>query len=151
MFQGNTFEVCEGQSIRLSVTDDGSIYSWSNDTTDFSINVSPLQTTVYAVTVTDISGCSATARRTVSADACTGIRTYSAAASQLLVYPNPATDGFTIKSSAPVSGMIINLLGQPVQAFTLVAEQAFAQRFNGLTAGIYFIKTENASIKLIVK
>ena len=55
---GNDVNICKGQSAALTVTG-GSTYSWSNSGKTSIINVSPTTQTIYSVTATDISGCTA--------------------------------------------------------------------------------------------
>ncbi len=58
-------EICLGESTNLGVFG-GVSYVWSNGSTTAAINVSPLVTTLYSVTVTDGKGCSAVASTTVT-------------------------------------------------------------------------------------
>lgn len=55
---GNDVNICKGQSAALTATG-GSTYSWSNAGKTSIINVSPTTQTIYSVTATDISGCTA--------------------------------------------------------------------------------------------
>lgn len=59
-----TATICEGSSIDMSAS--GAVsYMWSTQETSSTINVSPLQTTIYSVTGTDVHGCTATATKEV--------------------------------------------------------------------------------------
>ncbi|MBK8365753.1 MAG: gliding motility-associated C-terminal domain-containing protein [Bacteroidetes bacterium] len=55
--------ICIGQNIQIGATVTGGnspyLYSWSNGATTDSISVSPASTTLYSVSVTDASGCTA--------------------------------------------------------------------------------------------
>ncbi len=56
--------ICRGS--HASLTADGGIsYSWNTGSTNASINVNPINTASYSVTVTNSNGCTATASRTV--------------------------------------------------------------------------------------
>lgn len=63
-----TSSICVGQSVALSATSTGSnlTYLWSNGDTNADINVAPIATTVYSVTVTDDAGCFGIASATVT-------------------------------------------------------------------------------------
>lgn len=58
--------ICTGASATLTATGSGSSFVWSNSQTGPSIIVSPTVTTVYTVTVTDASGCTASDNVTVT-------------------------------------------------------------------------------------
>ena len=64
---GPNVTICEGQSTTLSATG-GTNYSWNTTPVQntASISVSPVTTTTYTVTVSDINGCSATDNVTVT-------------------------------------------------------------------------------------
>ncbi|MBK9734403.1 MAG: DUF11 domain-containing protein [Saprospiraceae bacterium] len=57
--------VCRNSSTTLTASG-GVSYIWSNSATTAAITVTPLATTTYTVTATDINGCSASASRTVT-------------------------------------------------------------------------------------
>lgn len=57
--------ICKGESASVSAAG-GNSYQWSNGTTNSSILVSPVSTTSYTVTGTDMKGCSASAVSTVT-------------------------------------------------------------------------------------
>lgn len=57
--------VCNGTSITLSATG-GTQYIWSTGATSASINISPIVNTTYTVTVTNITGCTATSTKTIT-------------------------------------------------------------------------------------
>lgn len=61
-------EVCEGESSDLSVSG-ADTYEWSTTETTASITVTPLTTTTYQVTGTDINGCQNTAEITITVNA----------------------------------------------------------------------------------
>lgn len=62
--------ICAGFTANISLTNGGGTpgytYNWSNANTSSSQTVSPLTTTIYAVTVTDANGCSAVTFDTVT-------------------------------------------------------------------------------------
>ena len=63
-YAGENTSICEGEIINLIATG-GTDYLWSTDETNDSIAVSPLQTTIYSVTVSE-NGCSDSAEVTVT-------------------------------------------------------------------------------------
>ncbi|MCX7861506.1 MAG: PKD domain-containing protein [Bacteroidales bacterium] len=62
---GNDVSICQGSSANLTATG-GDSYIWSNGLNTASINVSPLTTTTYFVTVSNVYGCIATDDVTVT-------------------------------------------------------------------------------------
>jgi len=60
-----TVAICQGASATLTANG-GTSYSWNTGATTPAITVAPSGTSAYSVTVTDASGCSATASRTVT-------------------------------------------------------------------------------------
>ena len=57
-------QICNGASANLNAGSHA-LYSWSNGTSNQSMNVSPTTTTLYIVTVTDNNGCSLTATKNI--------------------------------------------------------------------------------------
>ena len=68
---GNTV-LCSGESTTLTASEAIS-YSWSNGSSDASINVRPTATTTYSVTGTNSQGCTATASITITVNSATNI------------------------------------------------------------------------------
>ncbi len=62
---GPNVQICSGESTQLDAIGSGGTYMWSNGQNGSSINVSPMNTTIYTVTITDL-GCMATDNVTVS-------------------------------------------------------------------------------------
>ena len=63
-----TVSICTGATATLTANG-GISYSWSNAATTAAIMVSPATTSAYTVTITDASGCTATASRTITVNA----------------------------------------------------------------------------------
>ncbi len=59
------FNICEGDSIRLTASG-GVSFMWSDNSTSSTIAVGPSSNTTYSVTVTDANGCMATAQQEVT-------------------------------------------------------------------------------------
>ena len=62
---GNTVAICGGETVTLTATG-ANQYVWDNGTTNAINNVTPLSTTTYTVTGTDVNGCSANDMVTVN-------------------------------------------------------------------------------------
>jgi hypothetical protein len=61
---GTDVGICEGSTVTIYGNGNGS-FQWSNGSTSASLNVSPVTTTVYELTVTNANGCSSTDNVTV--------------------------------------------------------------------------------------
>ncbi len=61
-----TTDLCEGESGYLTIVEPTAQYSWSNGSSDQTINVTPYETTSYFVTVTNENGCSNYAYKTIT-------------------------------------------------------------------------------------
>jgi hypothetical protein len=59
----------------------------------------------------------------------------------LNVYPNPNTGQFTIGSSLAGSYQLLNSMGQLLEEFSLGGQQPMSKDVQGLSAGIYFIRS----------
>lgn len=68
----------------------------------------------------------------------------------LQVFPNPSSGIFTIKSES-VLGMlrVLNPLGQPVYSEALDSKTEAVLNLENLPAGLYFIQTENAVVRVV--
>ncbi|MBK9254103.1 MAG: hypothetical protein IPM42_01305 [Saprospiraceae bacterium] len=60
--------ICNGASVNITASG-GTSYLWSTGSAVASINVAPMATTTYTVTVTNINGCSAVSSRTITVNA----------------------------------------------------------------------------------
>lgn len=144
--------LCTGESISLSATAGPSVsYLWSNGSAASGFTVSPLQSSTYSVTVTDANSCSASAIQNIVVSVCTGLATNAAGLAGIVVFPNPAQDTFVIKGTQAQSGIIISELGQVLREFKLTAANQFSQSFSGFAPGLYTVKTEGGSMKVLVK
>ena len=82
----------------------------------------------------------------------------AAAALQLQINPNPATDGvrvmFTIAAAAPVQLSLVNLLGQTLQNRTVEAamgQNSFDLNLQGLPTGTYLVRIQTGTTGALVK
>lgn len=140
--------ICSGTTATL--TAGGALsYSWNTSATTSVVAVSPLQTTSYSVTGTDVNGCKTTTVASQEVSPCTGINAIAVTEQSFVVFPNPTTGDFTIKANLIAPLMLINELGQTV----LVIDQNSAingeVQVKGLNAGIYFLSGSfnNSAVK----
>lgn len=131
--------ICRTESSVLTAT--GAVtYSWSTNVSAASVTVSPIASTSYSLTGTDVNGCMNTASITQSVSNCIGIETTNAGtAARLSVFPNPSNGAFTIKYANDIDLMIINALGQAVQTIQLNNTNNREVKIDNLNNGVYFI------------
>lgn len=87
----NATSVCEGESVNLDATG-ADTYSWSNSVTGASQLVTPLTSTTYTVTGTNLTGCSSTSVISISVNPLPLVSASSTA--------NPVCEGTTISLNA---------------------------------------------------
>ncbi len=135
--------VCKGESVVLTASG-GSTYVWNTNATGASITVNPIVTTAYAVTGTDANGCTNSKSYTLTINPCLGLTANSNDGTDILVFPNPATNGKTTISGLTGSNSIAvyNLLGQLVSTQTS-SEESVNIDFSNEPAGNYLIKITN--------
>jgi hypothetical protein len=118
--------ICSNQTLSLNAGNPGAQYAWSNGATGQSITVNTEN--VYAVTVTNSFGCTATDDILVEVEICTGLQEVSWASS-LQLFPNPSSGWIQLQLDLPqaaeVRWELFNAIGQQV----LTAEQ-------GVTANV---------------
>ncbi len=107
-----------------TLTADGaSSYHWSTGAVTKSIIVWPTQTTDYQVTVTNASGCTATALHTVQVNAASATKEVMGNIGQMKIAPNPASDATVLTFESATSGEAILSISdvRGVQCFRHVA------------------------------
>jgi hypothetical protein len=145
-------EICEGESVILQITSQSlASYSWSTGGTGPTITVTPTGAAIYSVAVINNAGCMATSQKFIDVTFCTGIKPYNISDKQLIVFPNPTNGEFVIKGYGNKNGLIFNAVGQKIAEFDLVFENNFSQNFSDFVPGIYFIRTQSSSIKMVIK
>ncbi|MGE0567559.1 MAG: LamG-like jellyroll fold domain-containing protein [Bacteroidia bacterium] len=144
----NTSILCVGQT--ASITASGATtYTWNTSSNNTVIAVSPTTTTSYTVTGTDGNGCENTAVVTQSVSSCTGLAEVNGQLNNVLVYPNPFKDTFTIESSNINSTVYVyNMLGALVQEVKMESNKVTIN-LHALNNGIYFVKIGTDIIKVI--
>ncbi len=158
-FSGVNTMFCQGSSTNLSASPtvlSGSstmTYSWSpsaglSGTTGQSVIASPSVTTTYTLLV-GMGICSNTAKITLTVQTCVGIEDFKQdGKNRLLIYPNPSSGNLNIKSATAEKVQVFNQLGQAIKTLELAPDKEV--QISGLTNGIYFIRTEHTSYKVVV-
>jgi hypothetical protein len=135
--------ICDDQTLSLDAGNPGVLYSWSNGATTQTITVNTEN--VYAVTVVNGFGCTATDDVLVEVETCVGTNEADWA-SELQLFPNPTSGYVTLQLSlanaAEVRVEVLNALGQVVQTQHFGDANELSQTFelNNLAQGTYFFR-----------
>jgi hypothetical protein len=106
--------ICANESTSLTATG-GNNYLWShNSSTVSNVIITPGITTTYTVNTNDANGCTYSAVFTETVFSCAGLTTQSALDEELIIFPNPVTTSFKIRSTTENIHEVIlrNDLGQ---------------------------------------
>lgn len=127
----------------------GYTYQWSNSTSDTIL--SNIGAGTYSVTITDSYGCTATGTANIGV---VGIEN-AENAPEINIYPNPATDQFTIQLSNfqhDIRVSIVDLVGKVAYNKTIQTGTEFVN-FNtiGFSKGIYLIKISSGNYTIARK
>jgi hypothetical protein len=139
---------CIGETLTLSAL--GAVsYSWSTGNNGFQEVVTPIITTNYTVTGPNIYGCTDVAVVTVSVGNCIGVDEYTSDDGKILVYPNPFKDKITLVLNGGRQRIsILNALGTTVSE-SIIEKERIEMDLSHLPPGIYFIRMEGVSKKII--
>lgn len=161
---GNDTTICITHLLNVSIDDNYASYNWSNGNTTNNITINAadqgINSTSYALTVTDENGCEGEASIMVTVDACAGINDQDAPVG-ISIFPNPNKGEFTLEITSAVMGKasisIANAAGEVVFTNSMIINQT-SQRENislNIGSGVYFLKVETANgtaiQKLVVK
>ncbi len=147
-----TTAICRGNSVILTAGG-AQTYTWSNNATTGSISVSPSVTTTYSVIVTSSLDCSSTQQRVVLVSSCTGLEEMNLSKS-LVVFPNPSSGYFTIRSDYDMSIQVLSVLGEVIREIDLTSQNNFNLNLTDLPAGLYFLKennTSNSAVRIVIE
>lgn len=148
----STFTICQGNPITLQTSGNNlTSYLWSTSATSSSITVTPTTITVYSVTATNTLGCSSSDTKAVTVNLCTGIKTLSAENKKIKIYPNPSLDKFTIEGHSNEEVTVTDESGKILSRIVLSEKENYSKTFYGFQSGVYFIKTNAETTKVIVK
>ena len=161
---GNDTTICITHLLNVSIDDNFAAYNWSNGNTTNSILINAaeqgINSTSYALTVTDENGCEGEASIMVTVDACAGIDENNTTTG-ISIFPNPNKGEFTLEiTNAPfgkANVSIVNAAGEVLFANSLNITRN-SQRENirlSIVGGVYFLKVETSNgiaiQKLVIK
>lgn len=143
--------VCLGSTLALNGNPAGGVYSGTGVTANlFNSAVAGLGTEQLYYTYTNTNGCYGTAVATLSVVSCTGINETEAFADVLMLYPNPNSGEFVIKSTREETIHICNELGQLILTRHLNADNNYSATVTDLPGGVYFVGNELKKKKIVV-
>jgi hypothetical protein len=131
--------ICVGETANLNANG-ASTYTWNPGGIGSSISVSPVATTNYSVTGTDVNGCENNAVVTQTVNLCAGINQLTNSNNAMTLFPNPSSSILTIQTTEEIKAVyIFNTLGDLVRT-----ENTNTFSVEQLSSGIYMIhvKTE---------
>ena len=152
---GSDTLLCVGESIVLGSHDyDNYLYSWAdslgNEWTTATIEVSPTETTTYYLSVKDFAFYETFDSITVTVDACNE-NIADIYASQIKVFPNPATTIVEIESGYDIdSWKLLDAIGREVASSKyLVSGRNLLLDVTPFDAGLYFLEMELNGIQVV--
>lgn len=137
-----TTSICEGETTTL-VAQGANSYLWNTNVTAAALVVSPMVTTVYTLTGTDLNNCSNTITYTQQVTDCTGLSSFAKNLVSLTIYPNPSAGEFTISSGLNIDLTVVNGLGQLIKFVSLNENNNRHVTVNELAEGIYFLNSSD--------
>jgi hypothetical protein len=144
--------ICVGETVILTAGG-ASTYSWSDNQSGASINITPTLNTTFTVVGTDLNGCENSAIITQFTDICAGIRHEQTTSGKFLikVYPNPNSGEFMVESYFEDSEITVtNLVGEVVCQQTTTTS-ATGISIKNLAAGIYFVNVKSGKSHETIK
>jgi hypothetical protein len=153
----------KGTSTTLTATGKaGSTYQWSTNITNGGILVvTPTATTVYSVTMTNGSTCTATDQIVVTVNDPNGIRNITNPSNLKInsLYPNPATDNINLNitnnKTSQLKIIIRNVIGKEVlsinKGYVDAGNNSFIIDVSDLMKGIYLIELNTDNNKVYSK
>jgi hypothetical protein len=136
---GNTVAQCAGKTITLNVAG-AATYTWNpGNLTGNTVTLTPMSTTVYTITSSDLNGCSASRNYTQVVTNCQGINE-SEIFEQVRHYPNPVKDFVTL-TNLP-AGCFVQLYDALGQLLASESESGAKVLFDlsHTGSGVYFVK-----------
>jgi hypothetical protein len=141
--------LCKGQSTTLTVNG-ASTYSWSTGGTASVVIVSPTLTTTYTVSGTSANSCKNSVVFTQSVTTCNTIAEAMEETLALVVFPNPGSGEFYLKTKPVYENMqadIYNSLGQLILRQEISSAETRLE-MNHFAAGIYFVSIKYNNIEI---
>ena len=139
--------LCSGQTATLNYSGASTYTLYPGLITTKPATVSPTASTNYTITGANAAGCLNNANVNITVSICTGV-TANSTATQLLVYPNPATNNITIKSEKNIGSFeIVNTVGALIYKQENIKESTVTIKTENWAKGIYFLKLNSGDLK----
>jgi hypothetical protein len=140
--------ICAGESLTLTAAG-AQTYSWlplgsSNATV---LVVSPSGPTVFSVLGSNMGLCNGQAGVTIFVNVCTGLKELVGTGSAILVYPNPASQSFVVKTETDMVLQLFNNLGQLIRVLELNQKNAREEHVSGIANGVYYLVSPNQAFR----
>lgn len=150
----NPNKICRGETSSL-VAGGAITYIWNTSQTGSVAVVAPTVSVIYTVQGIDANGCKDTAMVLVKVDLCSGLSEETIPnESELLVFPNPVKDKFTIRGNKNEKLILINQLGEVLVKIELDENGLFECDLKGVKPALYFLikseKSVNAAKKIVI-
>jgi hypothetical protein len=140
---------CKGSFVTATVTPKGGLFTGAANSTGLVTTAQAGTVQSYYTVKNTATGCSNTATLSTIVVSCTGLADNEQ--SSFNVYPNPATQAFTIASGRDLELKMTNQLGQVIATFTVRAFEDHKVMVDGLPEGIYFLTgDEGMTVKKII-
>jgi hypothetical protein len=145
----NSKTICLGQSVNFNASYNNIVaLGWSTGDSTASIYVMPTITTTYSLIGQDIYGCKYQDNRIVTVDPCTDVNEYSVN-SELWIFPNPSREFFEVRSNSQQDIKLFDAQAKLIFSTTLSADNKYRALIDNLPTGVYFLKTNNETFKLL--
>ncbi len=107
---------------------------------------------IYNITysVASMNSCVSTATTNIYVYACVGIEEINYGSSEISIFPNPAHSEINIKGVREGIYSLYNNIGQKITDFSLNESNHFTYQFMNLPSGVYYLRHENQSFKLVI-
>jgi len=72
----------------------------------------------------------------------------------LVVFPNPSSGYFTIRSDYDMTIQVLGVLGEVIREIDLTSQNNFNLNLTDLPAGLYFLKennTSNSAVRIVIE
>jgi hypothetical protein len=141
---------CAGQVSNLTASG-ANTYSWSTGQTTPQITISPTTTSTYTIYGTSTEGCQDFTMITVNVSLCTNLNELDTT-SLIDAYPNPTYDKLYIKGLNKNQIITIsNVIGESIMSIEITNDEIFCLNLETIIPGIYFITTQNNTLKFVKK
>lgn len=99
---------------------------------------------------TSSEGCVSNANFNISVLVCVGVEEINSGSSEISIFPNPAHSEINIKGVREGIYSLYNNIGQKITDFSLNESNLFTYQLVNLPSGVYYLRHENQSFKLLV-